>query len=249
MKGMTVAITGASRGIGAAAARLFAERGANVALLARSVDGITEIASEIGDRAMAIACDVSDFGQVESALTAARARFGSLDVLINNAGIIDPIAPMDTVDPESWGALIDVNLKGAFYGVRAALPIMLPQGSGTIITVSSGAAHAPIEGWSSYCASKAGAAMLTRSLHLEMAGRGIRALGLSPGTVATQMQRDIKVSAVDNRVRQLDWSDHIPPEWPAKCLLWMCSDDARDFDGEEISLRNENIRRRVGVPV
>ena len=123
---------------------------------------------------------------------------------------------------------------------------MITQGAGTILTISSGAAHNALEGWSAYCTSKAGAAMLTRAAHVEAAGHGIRAMGLSPGTVATQMQREIKDSGV-NPVSQLDWDAHIPPEWPAKTLLWMCGADADEFLGEEISLRDEAIRRRVGL--
>jgi NAD(P)-dependent dehydrogenase (short-subunit alcohol dehydrogenase family) len=88
--------------------------------------------------------------------------------------------------------------------------------------------------------------MVTRSLHLEYGGRGLRAMGLSPGTVATQMQREIKASGI-NRISQLDWSDHIPPEWPARCLLWMCSAEADDWLGQEVSLRDEATRRAVGL--
>lgn len=88
--------------------------------------------------------------------------------------------------------------------------------------------------------------MLTKCLHKEAAANGIRAMGLSPGTVATQMQREIKASGV-NPVSQLEWTDHIPADWPAKCLLWMCSKDSDEFLGEEISLREEAIRRRIGV--
>jgi len=123
---------------------------------------------------------------------------------------------------------------------------MLAAGGGTILTVSSGAAHNPIEAWSHYCASKAGAAMLTRSLDLENRNDGIRAMGLSPGTVATQMQKEIKTSGV-NPISKLEWSDHIPPEWPAKALLWMASPDSDEFLGKEISLRDEAIRRRLGL--
>ena len=88
--------------------------------------------------------------------------------------------------------------------------------------------------------------MMTKALHKEGAGKGIRAMGLSPGTVATQMQREIKSSGI-NAVAQLKWSDHIPPEWPARALLWMCSDDADEFLGEEVSLREEDIRDRAKV--
>ena len=88
--------------------------------------------------------------------------------------------------------------------------------------------------------------MLTRMVDKENGADGIRAMGLSPGTVATEMQREIKASGI-NPVSQLEWSDHIPPEWPAKALLWMCGSDADEFIGTEISLRDEDIRRRVGL--
>lgn len=246
LTGRTVLITGASRGIGAEAARVFAEAGANVALVARSADSIADLAGEIGQKAVAIPCDISRYWEVAQAVENCVTAFGGLDILINNAGVIEPIARMDEADPEAWGQVIDINLKGVFHGMRAALPVMEAAGGGTVLTVSSGAAHNPIEAWSHYCASKAGAAMLTRSLHKEMADKGIRTIGLSPGTVATQMQREIKASGI-NPVSQLDWSVHIPADWPAKALLWMCSSEADVYLGEEISLRDEDIRKKVGL--
>lgn len=244
--GKTVIITGASRGIGESAARIFADRGANVVLTARSADAIERIAGEIGAGALAVPCDVSRYGDVEAAVSAARQRFGQVDILINNAGAVEPISHLATSDPEAWGHVIDINLKGVYYGMRAVLPEMIAGGGGTILTISSGAAHNPVEAWSHYCASKAGVAMLTRMVDQENRDDGIRAMGLSPGTVATEMQREIKASGI-NPISKLDWSDHIPPEWPAETLLWMCSGDADEFIGEEISLREDAIRRRVGL--
>lgn len=246
LTGQTVLITGASRGIGAEAARIFAQAGANVALVARSADSIADLAGEIGKSAVAIPCDISRYWEVAQAVENCVTAFGGLNILINNAGVIEPIARMEEADPEGWGQAIDINLKGVFHGMRAALPVMQSGGGGTILTVSSGAAHNPIEAWSHYCASKAGAAMLTRSLHKEMADKGIRAMGLSPGTVATKMQREIKASGI-NPVSKLEWSDHIPADWPAKALLWMCSAEADAYLGEEISLRDEGIRKKVGL--
>ena len=246
MTDKVVLITGASRGIGEAAARGFAAAGAKVALAARGKDRIASIAGEIGSGAMAIPCDVSRFWEVEAAVRATLAEFGRLDVLIGNAGAIEPISRMAEADPDDWGKVIDINLKGVFYGMRAALPVMLEQGGGTVLTVSSGAAYAPVEAWSHYCSSKAGAAMLTRSLHKEYGDLGIRAMGLSPGTVATEMQREIKASGI-NPVSQLDWSDHIPPEWPARALMWMCGAEADPWLGEDVNLREDEIRRSVGL--
>ena len=246
LDGKTVMITGASRGIGAASARIFAEAGANLVLLARSTQAIATIASEIGPNALALSCDVSRYADLAAAVAAAKAAFGGTHILINNAGAVEPISHLATSDPDAWGHVIDINLKGVYYGMRAVLPDMIAAGGGTILTISSGAAHGPVEAWSHYCASKAGAAMLTRMVDKENRADGIRAMGLSPGTVATEMQREIKASGI-NPVSKLEWSDHIPPEWPAKALLWMCSDDAEEFTGEEISLRDEAIRRRVGL--
>ncbi|MCI5098535.1 MAG: SDR family oxidoreductase [Rhodobacteraceae bacterium] len=245
MTGKTVVITGASRGIGAEAARVFADAGANVVLLARGTASIEALSAEIGASALAIACDVSDYASVEAALAQAAQQFGSVDVLINNAGVIEPISHLMAADPAEWGQVIDINLKGVFYGMRAAAEHMREKG-GSILTISSGAAHGPVEAWSHYCASKAGAAMLTRCLDKEERENGIRAMGLSPGTVATQMQKEIKASGV-NPVSKLAWEDHIPADWPARALLWMCSADADAYLGEEISLRDEGIRKRVGL--
>ena len=246
MAGKTVIITGASRGIGEAAAHTFADSGANVVLLARSAGKITRIAAEIGTNALAIPCDVANWDQVNSAVTQARAHFGSVDVLINNAGVIEPISRLAASDPAAWGQVIDINLKGVYYGMRAVLPLMQAARGGSILTISSGAAHSALEGWSQYCTSKAAVHMLNMCLHKEEVGNGIRAIGLSPGTVATEMQREIKASGV-NPVAALDWSDHIPPEWVARTLLWMCSPEADDFLGQEISLREDAVRARIGL--
>jgi NAD(P)-dependent dehydrogenase (short-subunit alcohol dehydrogenase family) len=246
MTGKTVIITGASRGIGAEAARAFAGAGANVALLARSQEAIADLAGEIGKQAIAIPCNVARFLEMSSAVETTLRAFGSVDVLINNAGVIEPISHIATADPDDWGQVIDINLKGVFNGIRAVLPYMRDAGGGSILTISSGAAHGPVEAWSHYCASKAAVNMLGRCLDKEEAANGIRAIGLSPGTVATQMQREIKASGV-NPVSQLDWDDHIPPDWPARALLWMCGSEADKYCGDEISLRNEDIRRAVGL--
>ncbi len=246
MDGKTVVITGASRGIGESAARAFAKAGANVVLLARGQDAIAKIADEIGPKALAMRCDVANYADVAAAVDAAVDAFGGVDVMINNAGVIEPVDRMADADPEAWGQVIDINLKGVFHGIRAVLPVMLKVGAGSILNISSGAAHGPNEGWSHYCSSKAGAYMLTRMVHREYGEAGIRCIGLSPGTVATEMQREIKASGV-NRVSQLDWSVHIPPEWPAAALVWMCSNEADPWLGDDISLREEDIRRKVGL--
>lgn len=215
-------------------------------LLARSEGAIGELAGEIGEKALAIPCDVSRYWEVEAALNAAVSTFGAVDILINNAGVIDPIGHLADLDPEAYSQAIDINLKGVMHGMRAAMPLMQEAGAGTIINVSSGAAHGPVEGWAAYCSGKAGAHMLTRVADKEARESGLRILGLSPGTVATQMQREIKASGI-NPVSQLDWEVHIPADWPAKTLLWMCGAEADAWLGDEISLRDEEIRKKVGL--
>lgn len=246
LSGKTALISGASRGIGAAAARAFAAAGANVALLARTEGQIGDIAGEIGEKAIAIGCDVSRYWEVAQAVQATIDTFGGLDIMVNNAGVIDPIGHLSGLDPEAYSHTIDINLKGVMHGMRAVLPGMMAQGSGTIINISSGAAHGPVEGWAAYCSAKAGALMLTRVGDKEARAAGVRVLGLSPGTVATDMQREIKASGI-NPVSQLDWSDHIPPEWPAQALLWMCTPEADAYLGADVSLREPDVRAKVGL--
>lgn len=246
MKGKVVVITGASRGIGAAAAQVFAEAGAKVALIARSGNAIAALADQIGPSALALPCDIADWSEVEAAVGKVLGWAGRIDVLVNNAGVIEPIARLAEADPEAVAQSYRINLLGVFHGMRAVLPAMHRQGQGTILTVSSGAAQNPLEGWGAYCSGKAGAAMLTRAAHLEEGPTGIRVMGLSPGTVATEMQVIIKASGV-NPVSQLDPSVHIPADWPARALLWMCGPEADPWLGKEISLRDEGIRRAVGL--
>ncbi|MEO1141285.1 MAG: SDR family oxidoreductase, partial [Pseudomonadota bacterium] len=249
LEGKAALITGASAGIGAAAARELAKHGVKLVLVARSVEAIEELAAEIkadGGKATAVPCDVSDHAAMTAAVKTCVNEFGSIDILVNNAGVIDPISRLTESDPEDWGNSIDINLKGVYNGLHNALPQMEGQKSGVVINISSGAANQPLEGWSAYCASKAAARMLTRAAHLEYAAKGIRVVGLSPGTVATEMQVKIKASGI-NPVSELDPSVHIPAEWVAKAICWLATEDAREFDGDDVSLRDEEIRQRCGV--
>lgn len=246
LTGKTAIVTGASRGIGQAAAYAFAEAGANVVLAARSAGAISETAADIGEKARAITCDVSSKADVQNLISQTVDAFGRLDILVNNAGVIDPIGPIDGVDSAEWGQLIDINVKGVFYGMKAALPHMKAVGGGTIISIGSGAARSALEGWSAYCASKAAVHHLHAVLHVEEAANGIRSLVNSPGTVATNMQKQIKASGV-NKVSEIPWESHVPPEWIAKTLVWMCGPDADDYLGDVVALRGDDLRATIGV--
>jgi len=195
LKGKVAVITGASRGIGEATAFEMAKAGASVVLAARSSGDIERIAGQIdetGGTAIAQTCDVSSYADVANLVSAAEDAFGPVDILVNNAGVIEPIAHLANSDPEAWSKVVDINLKGVYYGARAVLPSMIKRGSGTILTTGSGAAHGALEGWSHYATTKAGALMITNAIHKEAGDLGVRSINLSPGTVATQMQVEIK---------------------------------------------------------
>lgn len=246
LSGRTAFITGASRGIGEAAARIMAGYGANVVLAARSSGDIGRIASDIGDKALAVTCDVAQYGDFEAAIAKAVEHFGGLDILVNNAGVIDPIAGIAESDPAAWGQVVDINFKGVYHGLRASLPRMKDNGGGVIINISSGAATGALEGWSHYCSTKAAVLSLTRCAHQEHQGDNIRVVGLSPGTVATDMQRAIRTSGV-NPVSQLDWSKHIPAEWAGEAIAWLATDAGRPYDGDDFSLKTDEAKRAVGL--
>lgn len=249
LTGKAAIVTGASRGIGAATAKQLAHYGAHVILAARTGAEIESVAQEIrksGGTAKALMCDVTDFKAVETAVRHCNEQFGALDILVNNAGLIEPITHLADSDPAQWAQIVDVNYKGVYHGLRAAIPIMVQQGRGTIINISSGAATSALEGWSHYCSSKAAVLSLTRCADREYRGQGIHVVGLSPGTVATDMQIAIKSSGI-NPVSQLDPSAHIAPEWAAKAVAWLCTDAALPFAGADFSLKSAEGRRLVGL--
>lgn len=246
--GKTALITGASRGIGEATARLLAERGAHVVLFARSSGDIERIADEInsaGGSASFVTGDVSQFGDLTKAVEQCVSARGNIDILVNNAGLIDPIARLTDSDPEEWANVVDVNYKGVYFGLRAALPVMEKQRSGVVVNISSGAATGALEGWSHYCSTKAAVLSLTKCADKEMYDKGIRVVGLSPGTVATDMQVSIKSSGI-NPVSQLDPSVHISVETAAKAVVYLCTPEANDLHGVDFSIKTDEGRARVG---
>ena len=222
--GKTAIITGASRGIGEAAARHLASLGAHVFLAARSrgsINALTEEITKADGTATAVPTDVADNEAVVALVQRAVEQTGRVDLFVNNAGLIDPIARIMDSDPDAWGQVMDVNIKGVYHGLRHAMPVMAAQpGGGTIINISSGAANSFLEGWSHYCASKAAVLRLTGVAHKEAHDKGVRVIGLSPGTVATEMQEQIRASGI-NPVSQIPWERHITPDWVAKAIAFL----------------------------
>lgn len=241
LTGKTALVTGGNRGIGLATVRALAQAGATVHFTARSAANIALAQRELGPTAATgHHVDMTD----RLAMTALFDQ--GFDILINNAAVIGPIGHILDVSVEDWAGSIDINLTSAFHAIQLALPAMLARGGGTIVNLSSGAAHRPQEGWSAYCTSKAGLAMLTKATHLEYGAQGIRIFGLAPGVVDTDMQGRIRASGL-NPVSKIPRSDLASPTDPAQVIAWLCTAAADDLTGQELDVRTQDIRARAGL--
>lgn len=186
LRGAVVAITGASAGIGRACAFAFARGGARLALTARRLERLQEIAAALAPSEVLVhAADVADAGQVRGFVEATVARFGRLDVLVNNAGFGVRGSVEDTPE-EDYRRLMEANYYGTVYGCRAAVPIMRRQGSGVIINVSSIVGHRSLPGGAAYAATKAAQVSLTESLRVELRGTGVHACSVHPVGTSTE---------------------------------------------------------------
>lgn len=187
LNGKVVAITGASSGIGEAAARLLAARGAKVMLGARRTDRLATVVKEIneaGGLAHFRALDVTSRADVDAFVAEAVAVFGRLDVMVNNAGVM-PLAPMEALKFDEWDQMIDVNIRGVLHGIGAALPVMKRQGGGQFVNVSSIGGHVVVPTGAVYCATKF--AVLAISEGLRQESTDIRVTVISPGVTETEL--------------------------------------------------------------
>ncbi len=169
-------------------------------------------------------------------------------ILINNAGVIEPLTHLIDSDPTQWGLAADINYKGVYHCMRATLPHMVNAGGGTIVNLSSGAANSALPGWSHYCSTKAAVKKLTEVAHRELHESNIRVVGLSPGTVATDMMKNIREAKI-NAVSHLDWSVHIPPEWAAEGVAFLCGPEGGECAGTDFSIKTPEGRARIGLPI
>lgn len=241
LSGKTALVTGGNRGIGLAVVKALAQAGATVHFTARSAANIAAAQRDLGDiPAIGHHADMTD------AVAMTTVMEHGFDILVNNAGIIGPIGRILDVSPEDWGRNIQTNLIALFHATQLAIRHMVAQGGGTIVNLSSGAAHRPLEGWSAYCAGKAGLAMLTRSIHLEYGGQGIRCFGFAPGVVDTDMQGSIRASGI-NPVSQIPRENLAPAHEPAQAIAWLCTPAADALAGQELDVRNPDLRRSVGL--
>ncbi len=201
IEGKIIAITGASSGIGEATARLLAAKGAKVFLGARRDDRLAAIAGEIGEAAGYRRLDVTDRADVEQFIAGAVEKFGRIDVLVNNAGLM-PNSPLAALKIDDWDRMIDVNIKGVLYGIAAALPRMLTQNSGHIINLSSVAGHVVFQNSAVYCGTKFAVRAISEGLRME-SGPTIRTTLISPGAVATELTDTITDETTKKGVSEL----------------------------------------------
>lgn len=189
LSGQTVVITGAGRGIGAAIAIRLAREGMDTILCGRNREPLDEIAGRIagmGHKAEVVPCDVTDLVSVQDLAQRVEATHGSIDVLVNNAGVGEFRGPLHTMSPESWERILRTNLTGVYYTIRAFAPMMIRAQSGHIINISSIASKNPLPNGAAYAASKWGLNGLTYSVAEELRGHNVRVSVICPGSVHTE---------------------------------------------------------------
>ena len=202
IEGKVVAITGASSGIGEATARLLAGRGARVVLGARRTDRLERLASEVkhdGGEAEFMAVDVTEPGQGEDLVGLARERFGRLDVVVNNAGVM-PLSALEKLRLDDWNRMIDVNIRGVLHGIAAGLPVMREQGHGQFVNLSSLGGHRVTPQAAVYSATKYAVMAISEGLRLEV-GDNIRVTIISPGATESELVDSITDETAKERMK------------------------------------------------
>lgn len=238
IEGKTVVITGASSGLGEATARHLSGLGASVVLGARRADRLKTLVHELtakGGKALALPTDVTDRDQVRALVDAAVQRYGRIDVLLNNAGLM-PLAPLERLKVDEWERMIDVNFKGTLFGIAAALPHMQRQKAGQIINVSSVYGHKVGPGAAVYCATKFAVRALSEGLRQEVKPYNIRTTVISPGAVATELLDHISEQDVAGKIRGYVEKIAIPADSFARCVAFAISQPA-EVDVSEILFR------------
>ena len=251
LKEQVALVTGGGRGIGRAVALRFAQEGAHVAVAGRTASSLEEVACEVqklGGQALALPCDVSDNGAVRSMVRQAEARFGRIDILVNNAAYFSTAYPLHEMPDAEWDQTLRTNLTSAFYVCRAVLPGMLARKEGSIVIMSSIAARGAFPFTTPYSVSKAGLLGLTRALAAEVGPHGIRVNALCPGIVfGTEMHHKVnreveKMSGVGPEKRLeaargvLLLRRLVSPEAVADAALFLASPDSGLMTGQALNV-------------
>lgn len=230
--GKTAVVTGGASGIGAATVRRFVAEGANVVIADLQLDAAAQLATELGDQAIAHQLDVTNYDAVEALMAKAIENYGSLDIVFNNAGITS-LGRVDDIGIDEWQRVIDVDLTAVFYGCRAAVPHMRAAGGGVIVNTASISGMFGDWGIAAYNAAKGGVMNLTRALAADHARDGIRVNAVCPGGVETAMTDAL----VGSRRAQEQYRRLVPqarmgkPEEIASAVAFLASDDASYVNG------------------
>lgn len=225
LRGKVVMITGASRGLGRALALAFAREGVSLVINSRSEDSLEPVAGEAkvtGAEVLAIPADVSVEAEVERLVNESVRRFGGIDVLVNNAGVLGPRVPIEEYPEDEWRKVLDANLTAPFLLIRTVIPRM-PEG-GSIINMTSGVSVEGRAEWGAYSVSKFGLEGLTQILAAELKERGIRVNSVDPGGMRTEM----RAAAYPDE----DPTTRITPEENTDVFLYLASDESREVTGE-----------------
>ncbi len=193
LDGKVAAITGAASGFGAAAARLFVKEGAKVVLGDIQDDKGKAIAAELGSSAVFVHCNVTSEDDIARLVDTAVAKFGQLDIMYNNAGIVGAVGPIDTTPANEWTRTVDIHLHGTFYGMKHAARVMKPRKTGSIVSMASTAGIMGGLGPHAYCAAKHAIVGLTKNVAAELCHFGIRVNAIAPAGMATAMVADVTV--------------------------------------------------------
>jgi NAD(P)-dependent dehydrogenase (short-subunit alcohol dehydrogenase family) len=237
LAGKTALITGGSSGIGLATARLFQQHGAQMLITGRDQAALEQAQQSLGDAVIALRSDAGDLAQIDGLMATAAQRFGHLDVLVLNAGVA-LAAPLEIATEAQFDAMLTVNLKGTFFTIQKALPLLRPGAS--IIVTTSIANQVGVPAMSVYGATKAALRSLVQTAGLELAPRGVRVNAISPGPIATPIFDRFGLPAEVTRAIQADMTTKSPvkrfgtPEEVARVALFLASDDASYILGEEI---------------
>jgi NAD(P)-dependent dehydrogenase (short-subunit alcohol dehydrogenase family) len=225
LQGKTALVTGAARGIGLAIATRFVKEGARVALVDLDRGAVEAAAKPLGERALGLAADVTVTADVERAVRTVHERWGRLDVAVNNAGITGGSKLAWEVTDEEWHRVLAVDLTAVFLVARAAVRVMLSQGSGRIINIASIAGKEGNPTLVPYSTAKAGVIGLTKALAKEVAARGILVHAVAPAVIGTDMVQQMSKETVDMLIAKIPMGRIGRPEEVAALVLWLASDE------------------------